>query len=270
MNIVQIHERTRFWLDRVATARFDSFDIDNALNIALNDLVDAKYNGSKLNPGDSFQKTQKIRDDLSSIVKIGESGSTITISNSTGSTLITKAGLPADFRYLLCIAFYETATIKHNCWPLSYDRENVVEPNPYRRVRTGPFPKLYYNESNLGIKITHPFSGNPNKVVIYYLANPVQYSYGIERLPAFTFTVNPTSVIVTSETVVYNAVTYLLGTKFNITSPASFTSGTVISDFTESDINVNLHEQIARRAAINALITIGEREKSLDLIKIFD
>jgi hypothetical protein len=269
MNIIEIHERVRFWLDRVATARFEPLDIDNALNIAQNDLIEAKYAGSKLNQGDSFQRTQKIRDELSNIVKMTDSNSGLSLTNVSGSTLITKASLPTDYMVLLAIAFYESATIKHNCWPLTYDRENVVQDNPYRRVRTTPFPKVYYNESNLGIKITHAF-GNPNKVVIYYLANPIAWSYGFERTSSYTFSVNPTPVIASSEGVVYNGIERLLGTKFNITAPTSITSGTVVSGFTESNINDQLSENLARKAAINALITIGEREKALDLIKIYD
>ena len=270
MNVVQIHERTRFWLDRVGSTRFDSLDIDNAINIALAFIVEEKYSGSKLMPGDSFQKTQKLRDELSNIVKVSDSSSPgIVLSNTTGVSLITKASLPADYKYLLAIAFYQTATIKHNCWPLSYDRENVVDNNPYRRVRTGPFPKLYYNESVLGINIKHPFTSNPTKVVIYYLAEPIQFVYGTQRASTYVFSVNPTSVIVDSLSCVYNGDTKLLGTKFNITAPTSITSGTVVSGYTESDINSNVHELLARRGAINCLISINESEKALSLIKLF-
>lgn len=272
MNIVQLHERVRFWTDRVATTRFDPIDVDNAINTAMDSIITEKYEGSKLKPGDSFQKTQKLRDELSNLVKVSDSSSPgIVLSNSTGSSLITVASLPTDYRYLLAITYYQTATIKHNCWPLTYDRENVIADNPYRKVRTGPFPKLYYNESNLGIKITHPFgSGTPNKVVIYYLANPVSFYYGLEKTSTYTFTVNPTSVIVVSETVVYNSLTKTLGTKFNITSPTSITSGTVTMSYVESDINANLHELIARRAAINLLLVVGENDKAVNLIKIFE
>ena len=272
MNVVQIHERVRFWLDRVGTTRFESADIDNAINTAMPNIVDEKYNGSIIKPGDSFQKTQKLRDELSNIVKTSDSSVPgIVLSNSTGNSLITKASLPADYKYLLAIAFYQTSAIKHNCWPLSYDRENVVESNPYRRVRTGPFPKLYYNESVLGINIKHPFTTTPpNKVVIYYLAEPIQFVYGTQRSSTYVFTVNPTSVIVDSLSCVYNGDTKLLGTKFNITAPTSITSGTVVSEYTESDINSNVHELIARRGAVNCLISIGENEKALSLIKLFE
>jgi len=272
MNIVQIHERVRFWLDRVGTTRFESADIDNAINAAMLSIVEEKYSGSRIAPGDSFQKTQKLRDELSNIVKISDSSSPgIVLSNSTGNSLITKASLPADYKYLLAIAFYQTASLKHNCWPLSYDRENVIDSNPYRRVRTGPFPKLYFNESSLGINIKHPFTTTPpNKVVIYYLAKPIDFVYGIQRDSTYTFTVNPTPVIVDSLTCVYNGLTKQLGTEFNITAPTSITSGTVVSDFTESDINSNVHELIARRGAINCLLSINESEKAVSLIKFYE
>ena len=44
MNIVQLHERVRFWVDAVASTRFDIADINNA--IPINGTLYIKIEGS--------------------------------------------------------------------------------------------------------------------------------------------------------------------------------------------------------------------------------
>jgi hypothetical protein len=266
MNIVQLHERIRFWSDRVATARFEPSDLDRSLNIALGDIIEEKYAGSKLLPKDSFQRTQKIRDELSNIVKTSNPA----MSLSTGKITILKASLPNDYKYLLAIAMYDSTSVRHNCVPQTYDRENVTIPNPYRRVRTGPFAKVYYNELSTGIIITHAFTANPSLVTIYYLAEPISFYYGVEYITGHDFT-EADVVIAVSDEVVYNGITYYVGDAITIVAGhLQVTSGTVVFGYTLSDINTTLHETIARRAAINCLITIGEQAKTTELVKFFD
>jgi hypothetical protein len=272
MNIVELHERVRFWLDFVGSARFEASDIDNALNVALNDIVEQKYEGSRANTkGDSFQRTQKIRDELSKIVKMSDSsvGGSITLTNSTGFSLIPVASFPTDYKYLLAIALYNTAGTKYNCWPLTYDRINIIDSNPFRKPRLGPIPKQYYIESNLGIKMLHVIVPAPDKVVIYYLARPVQFHYGLEYTSTHTFTAGQKFIVV-SESAVYGGTTYLRGTEVTIVAPIlTISSGTVVQGYTDSDINENLHEEIARKAAINALISIKDLDRSKSLYVYF-
>lgn len=266
MNIGQLHERVRFWLDRVATARFEPSDIDIAINIATEDIIEEKYSGSKLLPGDSFQKTQKLRDELSKLVKTATPTMTIT----TNTVMLLTANMPSSFSHLLAIALTDSDSVEHNCWPQSYDRINVNEKSPYRRKRTAPFAKVYYNELSTGIKITHAFTSNPTLATIYYLSTPVAWSYGNEYTSTKSFTVADI-IIAVSDTVIYNGVTYHVGDAITIvTGHLTITSGTVIFDYIASDINEQLHEAIGRRAAINALLTIGETAKATELVKFFD
>lgn len=260
MNIIQIHERVRFWLDSVGSARFDTFDIDIALNTSMNKLIEDRYEESRMNRGDSFQQTQKVRDELSNIVKKVE----ITTTNSTGISLVPIADIPAGYNYLLALGI--KGTITYPCTPTTYDLLNTLQSNPYRRVRQKLFPKIYYIESNEGITVHHIMPGI-TKAVLHYLTSAVQWRYGIDYTSSKSFTVGD-KVIVNSDIVTYNGVTYYRGDQITIvTGHLSITLGTVNFDYVSSDINANLHEEIARMAAVHALISIREVDKAKILIE---
>jgi hypothetical protein len=270
MNIVQLHEGVRFWLDLVGSSRFDPSDIDNALNFAAHDLVFDKYEGAKKSvEGDSFQRTQKVRDELSDLVMIADTNlpGSITIVETPDNTLIPVVSFPDGYHYLLCLAIYDAAGKRHNCWPLTYDRKNVIDRNPYRRPRIYPMSKQYYNEGYDGINITHVFPDTPSRVVFYYLSHPIPFNYGISRDSTYSFIVNE-NVIATEDTV-YAGTTYLLGTKFAVLAGTSLTSGKIIDTFTESNLNEQLHEDLTQKAAINLLLTIKEFDKAKALYEQF-
>lgn len=261
MNIVQLHERVRFWLDTVGSARFEPFDLDNAINSAMNEIIEERYQSSKrLSKGDSFQRSQRVRDELSNIVKKFEP----TTTNTTNKSLVELHDFPAGYKYLLAIAAYNGSN--YPCSPLTYDMYNTVSPNPFRRIRASLFPKLYYIESNEGITILHSMS-NVTKAIIHYLEEAIQWQWGIDYTSSKAFTVADI-VIVNSDLVVYDGANYLRGDTITIVNGhTNITSGTVLFDYTNSNINSNLHEEIARKAAINALISIRESEKVKTLIE---
>lgn len=263
MNIVQLHERTRFWLDQVGSARFEPFDIDNAINSGMNDLVEQKYQSTRLiNRGDSFQRTQKLRDELSNIVKKIEPATT----NSTNKSLVPVALIPAGYKYLLAIAAYNGSNYPGT--PLTYDRRFEIEKNPFRRLRSKPFPKVYYIENEEGIEMLHALT-NVTKAIIYYLVEATQWKWGIDYTSTKAFTVGNV-VLVNSDLVVYNGSNYLRGDPITIVQGhTNITSGTVLYDYVSSNINSNLHEEIARKGAINALLSIKEFDKVKSLLELF-
>ena len=269
MNIVQLHERVRFWTDVVGSPRFEQSDIDNAVNIAMNNIVEQKYAPTRLaGSGDSFQRSQKIRDELSALVKESDSSvaGQITFISSVGNSIIPIASFPADYKYLLAIALYSIVGEQYNCWPITYDRINVIGGNPYRRPRQFPISKQYYIESDAGIKLVHNIIPAPAKAVIHYLSTPIQWSCG----PDYTGPLdNGFQLIATSETVVYNGVTYLRGDPITISGELFLTSGTVVKNYTNSNINVSLHEEIARKASVNLLLSIKEFDKAKAIVEYF-
>ena len=96
MNIVQLHDRVRFWIDTVASTRFESDDLDQAINAAIVDITDEKYDQSRLNHrGDSFQRTQRVRDELSNLVKPLDTDGTLGLTNNVGHVLVDN--FPTDY-----------------------------------------------------------------------------------------------------------------------------------------------------------------------------
>jgi len=263
MNIVQLHERVRFWTDTVASARFESEDIDQAINNTIHEIVDEKYSHSRLNHrGDTFQSSQRVRDELSGLVKPLDTGGTLTLAKNEGNVRIST--FPSDYKYLLAISI-TVGDDTYNCWPLTHDRENVIESNPFRRVRQYPNVKCYYIEDTDGIKVLHPFSTNdPTKVSIVYLAKPVDVFYGYEKEPLEDMG-NLTPFICAFTPTTFTSFDYISGTELETSTPIpGFTSisyGLAVVDFVNPSINGLLHEEIAKRAAANCLLSAGDFEK---------
>lgn len=264
MNIVQLHERTKFWLDRVASPRFDFSAIDNALNDGIKEIIEEKYDGSRQNhKGDSFQRTQRVRDELWSIVTMNNTDTNLVL---TGS-LVTKASIDAltkKYRYLLAAAAKFTSDAAEYTlplYPLTYDRKYMSSRNPYRRPKLGANARAYYIESDLGIDITGPEGIDPDSVTIHYLREPVTVAFGIETIGPFP---DQEVIIVSSLTAVYDGVTYQIGDTVTIDFPKglSLTSGLGVYQYTGCDLPDPLHGEIAVKAAIGLLITAEMNEKA--------
>ena len=267
MNIVQLHDRVRFWVDTVSSARFGSDDIDQSINNAIREIVDEKYDHSRPNHNkDTLQKTQRVRDELSNLVKNDDTDGTFSmqeVSDPVGGNYVrvTVGSFPTDYKYLLSIAFFVGAT-KYSVDPLTYDQKNVLNKNPYRRVKSGLFNKLYYTENNTGILIYHPFQyAAGTKVEIDYLSDHVDVFYGYEKLPADTIGLNTAFITALSPTS-YDSTEYVSGTQMStdgVTNAIDY--GIAVVDFVNPVINGFLHEEIAKRAAAGCLLTSGNFEK---------
>jgi hypothetical protein len=262
MNIVQLHERVRFWTDTVGSARFELEDIDQAINNSSNEIIDEKYDASRLNHrGDSFQRSQRVRDELSNLVKPLDTDGTLTLTKNDGSVLVST--FPSDYRYLLAISI-TVNSVTHNCWPLTYDRKNVIESNPFRRVRQYPNVKCYYNEDTNGINVYHPFpTSDPEKVSIEYLATPADVDYGEEFVPTDNELFYSGNLIAgATPTITLSGVTYKLGDVFSANGISTLISyGIIVANYVNPGINKSLHEELAKRAAANCLLSAGDFEK---------
>lgn len=259
MNIVQSHERVRFWVDIVSSTRFESEDIDNALNTSIDNKVRESYDQNRpMNRSDSFQRVQRIRDELGPLVQKALNGSGIAIIDDH----ITYDD-DIDFAHLLAlrIRFGDGGTDYgwHPAYPTTYDRQNITSRNPFRRVRMTPQSKTYFNEEDGGINIFHDFP-EITDAEVYYLKTPAIVNYGIEYTSSKTF--SNSDIVIAIEETVYAGTTYVIGQKFIIVTPnLNITSGIVVHAFVECNVRSTTHEEIARRAAINCLLTAGENEK---------
>lgn len=259
MNIVQLHERVRFWVDAVASTRFDIPDINNAINAAVESKILETYDKSMpMNRSDSFQRTQKAREILAPFINKAVSGSTgFTITgNKIGITLA------ENYPYNILLSLKATINgVEYDCEPQTYDRKNRVWRNPFRRPRLALSPKVYYIEEAGGINIIHSHTAAITNFELYYLSKPATVGYGTEYDHTHVFAIG-NRLLVTADTV-YNGVNYVLGDEITIVAGhLSITSGLVTFGFTECPLPEFTHEEIARRAAINCLMMAGQGEKA--------
>lgn len=256
MNIVQLHERVRFWLDSVSSPRFESQDIDNGLNVAIEMKIMETYDQNRpMNRSDSFQRTQRCRDILGPLVKLAVSGTSgFTFANNK----ITIAST-SDYRLLLSLGIVIGSTT-YECNPLTYDRKTKLASNPFRKVRMTPNARMYYNEIDGNIEITHAYTGALSNFSLYYLKNPLLVNYGIEYTSTKAF--NNGNIIYAVEQTVHNGVTYKIGDAITIVNPfLNITSGLVTFGYVDCELRSLVHEEISRRAAINCLMTTGSTDK---------
>lgn len=260
MNIVQLHERVKFWIDTVASTRFDSMDIDNGLNIAIDNKVRESYDQNRpMNKSDAFQRTQRIRDLLGPIVT--KATKDTTGFGLVGATNMITIASTSNYQHLVSLGIKIGTTI-YDCHPLSYDRKTVLSSNPYRKARMTPTVRMYYNEIDGNIEITHAHTAQLTDFELYYIKTPAIVNYGIEYTSAYSFIAG--DIVVAAEQTVYNGVTYNIGEKITIAAPnLSITSGLVVFSYTECDLRSSTHEEISRRAAINCLMSGGQKEKAL-------
>ena len=261
MNIVQLHERVRFWVDTVASARFESEDIDNGLNIAIENKVRESYDSNRpMNNSDTFQRVQRLRDELGPLVKKLTNGSGLTIIRVGTKNRIEVSNSIEDYGWMLSLQITDVNGVEHPVYPLSYNRKNVISKSTYRRPRTVPNVKAYYIEEAGKINI-HDTIGVLSDAEIYYLAIPKTVNYGIEYTSTKAFVAGNVLYAVTPT--VYNGVTYKIGGKITVVNGiTSITSGTVVFDYVETELTATVHEEISRRAAINCLLTAGQGDKA--------
>lgn len=259
MNIVQLHERVRFWIDAVASTRFEIPDINNAINAAIESKTLETYEQSlPMNRSDSFQRTQKAREILAPLINKAVVGTTGFIL--TGNKI--EINIAQNYPYNLLVSLkVEIDGAYYDCEPLTYDRKNRISRSPFRRPRLTPSAKVYYIEESGGINIIHSHSAAITNFELYYIRKLGSVGYGIEYDHTASFAIG-NRLLVLADTV-YNGYLYLLGNEIIIIAGhLSITSGLVTFGYIECPLPEFTHEEIARRAAINCLMSAGQGEKA--------
>lgn len=257
MNIVQFHERVRFWIDVVGSTRFVSQDIDNALNIVIdNKLLETYGVGHFLNRDDGLQRTQRCREILGPIVEHADKNTSGFTFSSNQISIAQSVGY-----YILLSLGALIGTKVYECRPLHYSRKIGTSENPFRKPRMTPSVRMYYNELDGKIVITHAYSGSLTDFELYFLKKPNMVNYGLEYNSTHSF--NNNDVVIAVEETVYNGTTYKIGDEIIIVNPfLTITSGLVVFSYTNCNLPLLTHEEISRRAAVNCLMTSGQGDKS--------
>lgn len=264
-------------MDIVSSTRFESEDLDNGLNAAIDLKVRESYDQNMpMNKSDAFQRVQRVRDELGGLVKKFSDDSPV---NLTGMVLANGNEIRIQnerYRHLLALRVVLDSGGWHPVYPLTYDRKNITPRNPFRKVRMTPQSKIYYIEDGgttdyegqataWSIRLELPSGEFATDFELSCLLNPAIVNYGVEQTSAYSFS-NGEQVIAVEETV-YDGTTYVIGQKFTISVALglNITSGRVVHQYIECDVRGSTHEEISRRAAINLLLTANEKDKALAL-----
>ena len=260
MNIIELHEKVRFWLDFVGSTRFESEDIDKGINSAINLIQGEKYDKTKVNHNSqAFEKTQSVRDELREFVVFidKDTSPSITLTNEDGYIHVTD--LPSNYRYMLYLELF-VGDKGYEVAPSSRNRKAVDSKNPFRKTVDNAFKRCTFEEVSDGIKIYHPFETDvPTNVKIDYLKEPAKVYYGIE------FTDN--SAAINTEAICTMTPSLIAGTplktgdEFNTGSPVTFSYGAYVTGFVNPELNSALHEELSIKAAINCLLSTGYSDK---------
>jgi len=215
MNIVQLHDRVNFWLDTVASPRFEPDDIDQALNAAIAKKVRESYDQNRpINRSDAIQRVQRLRDDMMDLIQElnPDNGDiAIIVAHSGEPAFIERAKknnelyyLAEDFGYLLSFSVHFMNHGWEIAWPLTYNRKNLIERNPFRRLRKVPDVKVYYIERDGGWEIHHDLTVDGDRIdnaEIMYLQHHPQVFFGNTKDDSYVAPADNIAVIATMDTI---------------------------------------------------------------------
>lgn len=261
MNIVQLHERVRYWLNYIGSPRYEPDDIDLGINVAVNQIQKEKYDKTKpQHHSETFESTQAVRDELREFIKscTKDSPGMSMTDEETSPTLIPS--LPSDYRYFLAIKVKVNDTW-HPAYPMSRNKKNIVSDNTFRKPSSNGFIRCYYEEYASGIRIIHDFT-EIEDFYLEYLKNPSEAFYGYEKdhtenlgvEKPFIVTMTPTS---------YKSTQYKIGEELETDAvDLNLDYGKAVIDYINPEFGSSLYEDIALRAAVNCSISSGNLEKA--------
>lgn len=277
MNIVQVHNKTLFYLDSERSPRFNDQQVNKAINSAVMDIVNSRYENIKKPAKDreyAFQTSQRLRDELYTLVRYS-AGLTAT------SDTIPVAQFPADYMYLIILeANISGKSI--NTIPITYDEFNVIQQNPYFRPSISWPERVYRIESVDGIKVIWGDRGRLLNANVYYISKPLKVNIGTEVNDPFgthfskadddeVIAFIPSVIRLYDESWVFmedlsleEEELYVIGT--NSESYSQLVSGIVYYNSINTDLPENLHEELCRTAAkiLSGNVENYNREQSLE------
>ena len=273
MNIIQLHFKTKFYLDSERSPRFEVSQVDKALNSAITDIVlDRYHNIREQQRKYAFQTSQRLRDELYTLV-LKKDNLTAT------DDLIPVAQFPTDYMLTLIIIANVSGQTIHTI-PITYDELSVVELDPFSRPSITWPERIYRIESSEGIKIIFGNVGRLIDATMYYIKKPATVDIGTEVNDTATILLVGETVIAYVDTVLTMkrsgapSFNYSLkqGAKLVIGTAgseiyANLKTGIVYKGSVECDLPEVIHEEICRKAAgiLSGNVENYNREKSLEI-----
>ena len=245
MNVIQIYEMIRTMLDEHGSPRQDERSLYEAVNFAIEAIVNDRYDNLRIKKPYSFQAIQRVRDELFTLVN-----RTLNLTMSGDLLDYTVLNYPSNIRYLLDMSLKLSNGSEYFSTPIEYDTigPTMRDPNKKPCIECTE-ARVYHNESSTGITFYWGDFYTAVTARFNYLKHPSVASHGNIRTTAYTWLINM-SVIALDDTV-YNGNTYYAGQAFTVivATANQITSGRVVDGWTDTDLPQTLHHEIVARAA---------------------
>lgn len=245
MNAIQMRVNIDGIIDRVKSARFPDDRYYQAINQAIQIIVDDISESIKVPRKYSFQSSQRLRDRLYTLIAtptvIGMPSATNTIP------------MPNDYYYLTLLQAtvkdnFTGETITNNVKAITYGEQGAMDRNPFKKPK---IYKTYFNERDGDWQLFAPANSTILSYSLDYLRRPVLVSIGNESDKIQT----AGTLVVGQQYYCYddsveNSISYNEGDLFTA-GTVTLTSGTVIpfAKVINCDLPIEIHDEINRAAA---------------------
>lgn len=277
-----MHSVIRNLLDNEKSPRYIPESIDAFINSTIHTITGNRYDNEKKarqRKNYSFQSSAKLRDELATLIRYSP---WIIVADSTDfiprNAVGQIAGFPADFNFLISVDVTVSGNI-YNTTSISYDEESIISQDPKRRPQLIYPERVYYIEYDEGLRVLWGNYGKLQKGKLVYLKTPTKVYYGIQ-LNLNELMIATTKVTPSQDSIIYSKLINAPYTEVEIFLPANieytvptsithtyhFKSGEVIKNYINSDMPVNMHEEICRKASamLTASVENFERKNDLD------
>lgn len=226
-------------IDFVNNARFSSRDYDQAINEAIEQIVNDRTDNIKINKRYSLEAVQRVRDELYTIVD----SSDLTVAGDIGA-------FPAGYKHFMKMTSVVNG-VTQPVRPTTHDHIEEVLRNSFTKPDA---THVFCVQESSGFKVYYDSTNNTLGIVnLVFLKHPATASRGLpdEEISAGAGVLTPaSSYIVTDDETIENGVTYYKGEIFSA-GTANLTAGKVVlrSNTTDSDLPGTIHKEIIDKAA---------------------
>jgi len=243
MNILQLHDMVKFWIDEYGSPRQEDYQIDQALWSSAKAITEERYDHSKQNHmGDSIERTQRVRDELYTLVY--KTPFTTPGNLSITDNLISADQFPEIYKYLLALEVLakptgdpEAGDEWHLCEsvPIDWKRDWLTR-NPYRKPKTGAFERQYYEQTIEGFRI-HSDVPALNHARLTYMKEPEENYIGQDRIPYVPTVDTP---IISTGNITYLGDPYTRGDMLTIPAGGTWTGEKALVFFVDTDLQLTV------------------------------
>jgi len=247
MNTAEMYTAVRFHVNRTRSARFHrNRHLDVAINLAIEDIINDRVDSIKRQRSYNFESVMRVKNELSSIVKIDEPIALI------GN----RMPRPSDWGYTLWVKAQINGKMK-DCEPMDinerHGRNNLVRPSVKvpKWIEAEDIEIMYGGGANNVLGATGYFS---------YIIKPRLVSSGSDLNNTATLVIGE-QYLVLSGTVTHDLSNYTTDQVFTATS-TTYTGTGIICQLVNTNLGSHLHSEICRRAAVILSNNVENQAKS--------